>query len=59
GRAHKKIRTAAGLVPYGGEQDNLDQAGRGSVISIEALSRLEPDALCNRCFAASEPEDAA
>lgn len=49
GRIHKRLLTADGrLIPYGGEPDNLDQAGGYEV--IESTEAAEPGDLCERCF---------
>ncbi len=50
GRVHKRIRTAAGLVPYGGEQENLDDAGSYEVVAADALETAEDGDVCRRCF---------
>ncbi len=50
GRVHKRIRSGATFVPYGGEQDNLDDAGQFEIITPDALDGAEPADLCLRCF---------
>ena len=56
GRIHKRIRTAAGLVPYGGEADNSDDAGRYEIVDETALEGAEPGDLCQRCFQDGQTE---
>ena len=48
GRVHKRIVTLNGLIPYGGEQDNLDDAGEYDL--IDSTEDVEPGDLCERCF---------
>ena len=56
GRIHRRILVEDGrLIPYGGEQDNLDDAGSYEIVTAEALEKAEPGELCERCF----PVDAA
>ena len=55
GRIHKRLLTVDGrLIPYGGEPDNLDDAGAYSVLTPDegarALELAEPGDLCGRCF---------
>ncbi len=50
GRLHKRIRTTAGLVPFGGESDNLDDAGEYDVVTADAIDTAEAGDLCERCF---------
>lgn len=50
GRIHKRIRVDNRLVPYGGEEDNLDDAGAYSEIpEAEAFAAPAADK-CDRCF---------
>lgn len=60
GRLHKRIRTEHGLVPYGGESDNLDDAGAYTVLTAAeadlALVNAERWQLCERCFPVGGPE---
>lgn len=50
GRIHRRLLVNDRLVPYGGESDNLDDAGKYEVINAEDLANAEPDQLCLRCF---------
>ncbi len=60
GRIHKRLLLLDGrLIPYGGEPDNLDDAGAYSVLTAEegsqAIELAESGDLCERCF----PDEAA
>ncbi len=62
GRIHRRVLLVDGrLIPFGGEPDNLDDAGAYSVLTTEegalALEKAEPGELCLRCFP-DVPEDA-
>jgi hypothetical protein len=53
GRIHRRFTTPSGSLASL-EADNLDDAGEYEVITPDALSDVEPEKLCARCF----PEDA-
>jgi hypothetical protein len=56
GRVHKRIRLAGRLVPYGGEQDNQDDAGE--YIVIPEVDGVPLEDRCRRCFAEDHRGDA-
>lgn len=60
GRMHRRIVVGDRLVPFGGEQDNLDDAGQYVIATSEDLANAEPGQLCERCFPdVGDPEEAA
>lgn len=50
GRIHKRQWAGGRLIPYGGEQDNLDDAGKWEAATADDLANAEPGELCIRCF---------
>lgn len=48
GKVHRRILVRDRLIPYGGEPDNLDDAGKYEVITADDLANAE--SLCERCF---------
>ena len=58
GRIHRRLLVNDQLIPYGGEADNLDQAGKYEIVTADDLANAEPEGLCERCFP-DVPEDAA